>query len=61
MTAESYGTYNVKSDYEPKVITKSNEQKERISRKILTSILFNNLDLNEIETVINAMDEIRLM
>ncbi len=44
-----------------KVIPKSNEQKERISRKILTSILFNNLDLTEIETVINAMDEIKLM
>ena len=45
----------------PNIIPKSNEQKERISRKIITSLLFNNLDLAEIETVINVMDEIKLM
>lgn len=61
VSAEVYGSFNPKGSYVQKIIEKTKEQKERISNKILTSILFNNLEESEIEVVINAMEEVRLV
>ena len=60
VSAEAYGIYNQKEIYIPKMIFKTEEQKERISKKILESILFKCLDESDVGTVINAMEEKKL-
>lgn len=57
VSAEAYGVFNIKAVFVPKVIKKSNEQKNRITQKIMKSILFNSLDEKELNTVIDAMEE----
>jgi hypothetical protein len=51
------GIFNKKEDYNPRKISKSEDQVDRIKAKILQSFLFHNLDSNELDVVINAMEE----
>ena len=57
VSAEVYGTHNVKKEYVPRVIPKSDEQKERIKEKCLQSFIFNSLDEAELKTVIDSFEE----
>ena len=57
VSAEAYGEFNKKEDFIPRVIEKTEEQKEKIKKRIISSFLFSNLDEKELEIVINAMDE----
>ncbi len=57
VSAEVYGEMNRKEDFVPRVIEKTEEEKNRIKTRILSSFLFSNLEPNELEIVINAMDE----
>jgi len=57
VSAEVYGLWNKKGVYKPKVIPKSEEQKERIRKKINQSFIFQALDDNEKNIVIDSMDE----
>ena len=57
VSAEAYGEFNKKEDFIPRVIEKTEEQKNKIKKRIISSFLFSNLDQKELEIVINAMDE----
>ena len=59
VSAEAYGEFNKKEDFIPRVIEKTEEQKNKIKNRIISSFLFSNLDQKELEIVINAMDEKR--
>lgn len=59
VSAEAYGMFNIKAVFVPKIIPKSKEQKERIYNKIIQSFLFNCLEDNDLNTVIDAMEERR--
>lgn len=49
--------FNKKEDFQPRIIQKNEEQKKRILNKVTQSFLFNSLEENELNTVINAFDE----
>jgi len=57
VSAEVYGKFNKKEDFVARVIPKNDEQINRIKSRILQSFLFCNLELNDLEIVINAMEE----
>ena len=57
VSAEVYGNFNKKENFVPRVIEKTEEQKNKIKLRILTSFLFNSLEKKDLEIVINAMDE----
>jgi len=57
VSAEVYGIFNKKEDFKPKVIPKSNEQRQTIINKVTQSFLFNSLEDKELNTVIDAMEE----
>lgn len=59
ISEESYGQFNKQKEYVPRVINKSDEQKERISETLEKSILFSTLLPKEKETVLLAMEEKR--
>jgi len=59
VSAEVYGIHNKKKAYVPRVIPKSNEQKERIKEKCMQSFLFNSLEEKELKTVIDSFEEKR--
>lgn len=59
VSAEVYGMFNKKQDFVPRVIEKNEEQRNRILNKVSQSFLFNSLEENELNTVINAFDEKR--
>jgi len=56
ISAEVFGQFNKKTDYEPKVIPKSTAIKEEIKRLIEKSILFQSLNKEDIGIVIDAME-----
>ena len=57
VSAEVYGIHNVKKPYVPRVIPKTEEQKNRIKEKCMQSFLFNSLDDKELKTVIDSFEE----
>ena len=57
VSAEAYGMFNKKLEFVPKVIVKTQEQRDRIYKKIIQSFLFNSLEEKDINTVIDAMEE----
>jgi len=59
VSAECYGMYHDKKAFVPKVIQKSAEQRDKIYKKVIQSFLFNSLDEKDLNTVIDAMDEVK--
>ena len=59
VSAEAYGFYNKKQNYVPKVVSKNEDQMNRIKGKIISSFIFSSLDKKDLEVVINAMEEKR--
>jgi cAMP-dependent protein kinase regulator len=57
ISAEVYGEFNIKKEFVPKVIPKSEDQINRIKVRIVQSFIFSNLDSKELQIVINAMEE----
>lgn len=57
VSAEVYGKLNKREDFVPKFITKTESQMERIKSKILTSFLFRNLEKQDLDIIIGAMEE----
>lgn len=55
--SEVYGDHHKKVDYVPRVVPKTEGQKEIIKNKMLENFMFSNLDENELITVINAFEE----
>jgi cAMP-dependent protein kinase regulator len=54
---QAFGTWNKREDFNPRVIEKTEEQKTRISERLSHSFMFEALDSNELEIVINSMEE----
>lgn len=59
VSAEVYGQFYKKENFIPKVIKKSPSQLKRLNDVTSKSFVFNNLDENELNTVIDAIDERR--
>jgi len=57
ISAEAYGKYNQKGNFVPKVIAKTNEQKDRIRKRLENAFMFSALDDKEKNIVIDAMLE----
>lgn len=57
VSAEAFGSYHKKGSYIPKVIPKTEEQKERIVKRLGQAFMFSALDEKEKGIVINAMEE----
>ncbi len=57
VSAEVYGMLNKREEFVLKYIKKTQNQVERIKKKILISFLFRNLDSTELNILIGAMDE----
>jgi len=57
VSAEAYGIHNVKKPYVPRVIPKTDKQKERIKEKCMQSFIFNSLEEKELKTVIDSFEE----
>ena len=59
ISAEAFGRFNRKKTFKPRVIQKTELQKENIKNKCLTCFLFNKLDDIEISTIVDACEEKR--
>ena len=57
VSAEVFGIFNKKSDFKPRVIPKTEIQKETIKNRCLQSFIFNSLEDQDMETVIDAFEE----
>lgn len=57
VSAEAFGVYHKKSDFKPIVIDKSDEVKEKIKQRLNDSFLFNTLNENDQNIVLDAMAE----
>jgi cAMP-dependent protein kinase regulator len=57
VSSEVYGQFNKKENWIPKLIQKNEEQIQRIKVRILQSFLFSNLEANDLNIVIGAMEE----
>jgi cAMP-dependent protein kinase regulator len=55
---EAYGEWNLKKAFVPPVITKSDEQKDRLKSTLTASFMFANLEANDLNIVIGAMKEV---
>ena len=56
ISAEAYGEYNKLGDFNPRVIKKTEEQKELIKSILLKNFMFNTLDEKNQDIIINAME-----
>lgn len=59
MSAECYGAWNQKKDFDPPVHPKTPEQKERLQATLGKSFLFQALEGKDLVIVIDAMEEVR--
>ncbi|CAD8141548.1 unnamed protein product [Paramecium pentaurelia] len=57
ISAEAYGQYNRKESFQPRVIIKTQQQKEKIGKRLEQSFMFASLDQREKDIVIDAMEE----
>jgi cAMP-dependent protein kinase regulator len=57
ISAEVFGIINKKKQIQLRVIKKTEDQKNRIKSKILTSFLFKNVEKVDVEAIILAMEE----
>ncbi|CAD8144423.1 unnamed protein product [Paramecium octaurelia] len=57
ISAEAYGQYNRKESFQPRVIVKTQQQKEVIGKRLEQSFMFASLDQKEKDIVIDAMEE----
>ncbi|PFH36401.1 cAMP-dependent protein kinase regulatory subunit [Besnoitia besnoiti] len=60
VSAEAYGEWNKRKKFVAPVYPKTEEQKERITKVIESSFLFSSLDVEDLETVINAFQEVEV-
>lgn len=61
VSAEAFGTWNKKSDFKATVVAKNDETKEAVRARLMKSFLFNSLDPKDLEIVIDAMTEVKLV
>lgn len=59
VSAEVYGKFNKPENFKPKVVAKSQAQKDKIALRLNQAFMFSSLDEKEQEIVINAMEEVK--
>ncbi|OMJ78441.1 hypothetical protein SteCoe_21768 [Stentor coeruleus] len=59
VSAEAYGKWNKKTDFIPRVIKKTEEQVERLLKRLNNSFMFASLDEKDKAIVVSAMEEKR--
>lgn len=59
VSAEVYGKFNKPENFKPKVVPKTQAQKDKIAMRLNQAFMFSNLDEKEKEIVINAMEEVK--
>jgi cAMP-dependent protein kinase regulator len=57
VSAESYGAYNKKADFVPKVVQKTEDTKKKLQARLMQAFMFNNLDEKDLAVVIDAIEE----
>lgn len=57
VSAETYGKYNQKGDFKPRVIKKNADQRKRIVERLSKAFMFATLDGREQEIIVDAMEE----
>lgn len=60
MSAEAFGNWNKKTDFEAKVVPKSQETKDKILARLTQAFMFSALDEKERQIVVDAMEEKRV-
>ena len=60
ISAEVFGENNRKGDFVPPVFPKSAEAKEQLKTKLLQAFMFNALDANELNIVLDAVEEVKV-
>lgn len=58
VSAEAYGEWNARRAFVAPVISKTDEQKDRLKKCLVKSFLFSSLDANDIGIVVGAMKEV---
>lgn len=58
VSAEAFGKYHVKEAFTPKVVKKSDEEKRVIAERLSHAFMFQALDQQELDIVIDAMAEV---
>jgi len=58
VSAEAYGEWNARKAFVAPVISKTDEQKDRLKKCLVKSFLFSSLDANDLGIVIGAMKEV---
>ena len=59
ISAEVYGELNKRQNFVAKVVQKTKQQKEQIRKKCMENFMFNSLDKKEMDTVIDAFEEVK--
>lgn len=59
VSAEAYGEWNKKQEFVAPVITKTDDQKDKLKKSLGMSILFDGLDENDLNITIGAMKEVK--
>jgi len=59
VSAEVFGENNRKGDFVPPVFQKSAAAKEQLKTKLLQAFMFNALDENELNIVLDAVEEVK--
>jgi hypothetical protein len=60
VSSEVYGTFNKKENWIPKFVAKNEIQIQKIKIRILRSLLFSDIESNDLNMVIGAMEERKL-
>jgi cAMP-dependent protein kinase regulator len=59
VSAEAFGLYNKKSDFQPPVYPKTHEVKEALKHRLEQAFMFSALNPEELDIVINAMQHVK--
>jgi cAMP-dependent protein kinase regulator len=57
ISAECFGIFNKKSDFVPKVLSKSPQTQSLLKNLLRTTVLFRSLESDDLDTVIQALEE----
>jgi cAMP-dependent protein kinase regulator len=60
VSAEVYGDWNKKGHFQPKVVHKNPQTKEKLKVRLLQAFMFNALDPKEFEIVVDAIEEVKV-
>mmetsp|Transcript_39278 Transcript_39278/g.83674 ORF Transcript_39278/g.83674 Transcript_39278/m.83674 type:complete len:405 (+) Transcript_39278:99-1313(+) len=60
VSAEAYGQWNQKKAFTPPSYAKTDDQKDRLTKTLLKSFMFSSLEKKDMETILMAMEEVKI-